>query len=99
MIRALVCLLATCSIALVPAARAAVGGLPTAVGHADTSPEWEHLREKMFGTRKVVADAGRVQLLVPLRAAYGASVPVKVVSKLPQSPNLYVKRLYLVVDK
>ena len=38
-------------------------------------------------------------VLVPLRAAYGASVPVKVVSKIPQSPNLYVKKLYLVVDK
>jgi len=36
---------------------------------------------------------------VPLRAAYGASVPVKIVSKLPQTPSLYVKRLYIVVDK
>src|SRR5262245_30404057 len=53
----------------------------------------------MFGTRKVDATSGRVQLLVPLRAAYGASVPVNIVSKLPQSPSLFVKRLYIVVDK
>jgi sulfur-oxidizing protein SoxY len=80
-------------------ARAAVGGLPANIGHADSSPEWDRLREKMFGERKVDANSGRVQLLVPLRAAYGASVPVKIVSKLPQSPSLFVRRLYIVVDK
>jgi sulfur-oxidizing protein SoxY len=86
-------------VGVLPAAHAAVGGLPAAVGHADSSPEWERLREKLFGTRTIDATSGRVQLLVPLRAAYGASVPVKIVSKLPQTPNLYVKRLYIVVDK
>ncbi len=40
-----------------------------------------------------------VQVAAPLRAAYGASVPVKVSSKLPQRPDLYVRRLHLVVDK
>jgi sulfur-oxidizing protein SoxY len=40
-----------------------------------------------------------VQVMAPLRAAYGASVPVKVVSKLPQRPDLFVRKLYLVVDK
>jgi sulfur-oxidizing protein SoxY len=100
MTRLFVCVLALTLAALAaPAARGAVGGLPTNVGHADSSPEWEKLREKMFGTRKVDATSGRVQLLVPLRAAYGASVPVKIVSKLPQSPSLYVRKLYLVVDK
>jgi sulfur-oxidizing protein SoxY len=78
---------------------AAVGGLPAAVGHQDSSPEWDKLREKMFGSRKIDATSGKVQLIVPLRAAYGASVPVKIVSKLPQTPSLYVKRLYIVVDK
>ena len=84
---------------MLPVAHAAVGGLPTAIGHADSSPEWERLREKLFGTRTIDATSGRVRLLVPLRAAYGASVPVRIVSKLPQTPNLYVKRLYIVVDK
>jgi sulfur-oxidizing protein SoxY len=40
-----------------------------------------------------------VQIIAPLRAAYGASVPIKIVSKLPQRPELYVKRLTLLVDK
>jgi sulfur-oxidizing protein SoxY len=40
-----------------------------------------------------------VQVIAPLRAAYGASVPVKVVSKLAQRPERYVRRLWVVVDK
>jgi sulfur-oxidizing protein SoxY len=86
-------------LAWLPPVFAAEGGLPTNIGHQDSSPEWERLRSKLFGTRKVDATSGKVQLLVPLRAAYGASVPVKVVSKIAQTPALYVKRLYLLVDK
>jgi len=86
---------------LVPApAMAAVGGLPNAT-HNDSSPEWDKLRGKIFGQRAIEADvnASRVQLVVPLRAAYGASVPVKIVSKIAQTPSLYVKRLWILVDK
>lgn len=79
--------------------RAAIGGLPSQVAHADSSPQWEALRGRLFATRKITADGTRVQLIVPLRAAYGASVPVKVVSKLPQAADLYVKRIYLLIDK
>jgi sulfur-oxidizing protein SoxY len=82
-----------------PAAHSAPGGLPAPAAHSDSSPEWESLREKLFPTRAIDATPGTVQIIAPLRAAYGASVPVKIVSKLPQSPGLYVKRLYLLVDK
>jgi sulfur-oxidizing protein SoxY len=93
---------AMCSLALLaahPPSQAAVGGLPSNVGHADSSPEWESLRPKLFQGRAITAGQSRVQIIVPLRAAYGATVPVKVVSKLPQRPELYVKKLYLVIDK
>ncbi|MEY2690403.1 MAG: hypothetical protein RL375_4603 [Pseudomonadota bacterium] len=80
-------------------AQAAIGGLPTNVSHADTSPEWEKLRANLFGNKPIQAAPSQVQIIVPLRAAYGASVPVKVVSKLPQTPALYVKKLWLLVDK
>ena len=85
--------------AAAPMARAAPGGLPAPASHADSSPEWEHLREKLFPSRTIDATPGTVQIIAPLRAAYGASVPVKNVSKLAQTPDLYVKRLYLLVDK
>jgi sulfur-oxidizing protein SoxY len=83
----------------VPAAQAEVGGLPTAVGHADSSRQWEKLRTSLFGTRPIDASQGVVQVIVPLRAAYGASVPVKIVSRLPQTPELYVKKMWVLVDK
>jgi sulfur-oxidizing protein SoxY len=77
---------------------AAVGGLPSA-GHADSSPEWERLAAKLFPGKRIEAGSGIVTLTAPLRAAYGASVPVKIVSKLAQTPSLYVRRLHIVVDK
>lgn len=82
-----------------PTVFAAPGGLPPPAAHTDSSPEFERVRQQLFGTRPITATPSRVELVVPLRAAFGASVPVKVVSKLPQTPALYVKRLYLVVDK
>jgi sulfur-oxidizing protein SoxY len=82
-----------------PSAHAVPGGLPAPAAHSDSSPEWESLRQKLFPSRTIDATPGTVQIIAPLRAAYGASVPVKVVSKLPQKPGLYVKRLYLLVDK
>jgi sulfur-oxidizing protein SoxY len=82
-----------------PAIHAAVGGLPGNTGHNDLSPQWEELRGKLFGSRPIEVAASRVQLTAPLRAAYGASVPVKIVSNLAQTPELYVKRLHLLVDK
>ncbi len=79
---------------------AAPGGLPSAA-HGDSSPEWERLRDKLFAGRRIEAspELSQVRLIVPLRAAYGASVPVKIVSRLPQTPGLYVKRTWLLVDK
>lgn len=93
--RTLLALLGTAPLGL----RAAPGGLPTNVGHADSSPEWEALRPKLFGSRPLEAAGTKVQLQVPLRAAYGASVPVKVVARVPQTPELHVRRLTLLVDK
>ena len=87
------------ALALTPgAALAAVGGLPNAA-HDASSPEWERLSERMFPGRKLSAGQDKVQVIAPLRAAYGASVPVKVVSKLPQRADLFVRKIYLVVDK
>ena len=80
------------------AALAAVGGLPSAE-HDSSSPEWERLAEKLFPGKRLQQGNGVVQVIAPLRAAYGASVPIKVISKLAQKPELYVRRLHLVVDK
>jgi sulfur-oxidizing protein SoxY len=91
------CLLAAAAVAT--GAHAAPGGLPSNVAHDAGSPEWDTLRQRLFGAKAITAGQSVVQLVVPLRAAYGASVPVKVVHKLAQDPALYVKRLHLLVDK
>jgi sulfur-oxidizing protein SoxY len=83
---------------LATTAAAAPGGLPSAA-HGDSSPEWDALRPRLFGDRPVLSGSGRVQVQAPLRAAYGASVPVKVTALLPQSEALRVQKLWLVVDK
>ena len=77
---------------------AAVGGLPSAT-HDASSPEWERISGRLFPGKPLIAGQSVVQLIVPLRAAYGASVPVKIVSKLAQKPELFVRKLYVVVDK
>lgn len=87
------------ALALAPAgALAAPGGLPSAT-HDASSPEWDKLSARLFPGRRPVQGQSVVQLHVPLRAAYGASVPVRIVSKLPQRPELYVRRMHLIVDK
>ena len=91
-------LAAFAAVAIPTTARAAIGGLPSAT-HTDSSPEWEKLRATLFQARAVEAGSDTVQLIVPLRAAYGASVPVKIVSKIAQTPELFVKRMTLLVDK
>jgi sulfur-oxidizing protein SoxY len=80
-------------------AYAVPGGAPAPAAHADSSPEWENLRSKLFPSRQIDNTPGTVRIIVPLRATYGASVPVKVVATLAQTPSLYVKRLYILVDK
>ena len=87
------------ALALAPSgAFAAVGGLPSAT-HDASSPEWERISGRLFPGKPLIAGQSVVQLIVPLRAAYGASVPVKIVSKLAQKPELFVRKLYVVVDK
>ncbi len=87
------------ALALAPAvAQAAPGGLPNAT-HDATSTEWEKIRTSLFASRNLRQGQDVVQLVVPLRAAYGASVPVKVVSRLPQTAERFVRRMWIVVDK
>jgi sulfur-oxidizing protein SoxY len=87
------------ALALAPSgAIAAVGGLPSAT-HDASSPEWERISSRLFPGKQLIAGQSVVQLIVPLRAAYGASVPVKIVSRLAQKPELYVRKMYVVVDK
>ena len=78
--------------------RAAPGGLPSA-NHGDGSAEWDSLRNALYPGRTLLADGSVVQIAAPLRAAYGASVPVRITSRLAQTPQRWVRRMAVVVDK
>jgi len=55
-------------------ARAAPGGLPTNVGHGDSSPQSEKLKQALFAERAIETAASKVQPIVPLRAGRGGFV-------------------------
>jgi len=81
--------------ALAPAARAQ---LPSG-DNPDGSPVWQQLRSTLFGQRPILA-AGPDTLLLeaPARAVDAAVVPIALRSRLPQTAQLYVNRLILVID-
>jgi sulfur-oxidizing protein SoxY len=87
------------TLGLSAAAYAGIDGLPSGVKDEDSSPQWESIKAKLFPGKQIFAARDRVQLEVPTRAAYGAAVPVKIISPQMQSKEQYVKRLYLIVDK
>lgn len=78
----------------------ALPGLPEGIGHGDGSPQWTLLRQRLFGEREIlVGEASRVRLIVPLRAAFGASVPVRIVSRQAPGTSPRVRRAWLLVDR
>lgn len=61
---------------------------------------WQKMRPALFKDRSIAADAGQmVELVTPVRAEDAAVVPVAIRTRLAQSPDRYIKRLYLIVDK
>jgi sulfur-oxidizing protein SoxY len=60
---------------------------------------WLKMRAHLFGERGIVRDTGRiVTLRAPARAQDAATVPISISTHLPQAPERYVRRLYLLID-
>jgi sulfur-oxidizing protein SoxY len=61
---------------------------------------WTRIRPSLFGQRSIAGDADQmIELVTPARAEDAAVVPVAIRTRLAQSPERYIKRLYLVIDK
>ena len=79
----------------------AFGGVMNAAA-ADSNLQragWGELRGKLFGERSISEGSGQViQLEVPLRPDNAATVPISVRSVITQSPDRYVKLIFIVVD-
>jgi sulfur-oxidizing protein SoxY len=60
---------------------------------------WGKLKRSLFDNRPVSSGAnGIVELVAPARADDGAVVPIAIRSKLAQTPERYIRRIYLIVD-
>jgi sulfur-oxidizing protein SoxY len=84
--------LALCCALYVPAAQAA-----EAVPDTDI---WLKVRESLFGSRAIRADADEViRLEAPYRAQDAATVPIAIRTRIPQAGERYIRTVYLIVDR
>jgi sulfur-oxidizing protein SoxY len=83
-----------CTAALLALAAAAM--LQPAVA----ADNWSKIRPGLFQNRAIAADAAQmVELVTPARAQDAAVVPITIKTRLPQTPERYISKLYLVIDK
>jgi sulfur-oxidizing protein SoxY len=57
------------------------------------------LKPKYFGDREVHAGKSIIEIRVPLRAEDAGIVPVSLNAKIAQTPERYIERMYVFVDK
>ena len=77
------------------------GALPARA--ADPEPQdsaiWQRVRQSLFQSRAIEADAGGVIALdAPVRAEDAATVPIAIHTGMLQSPARYVEKVYLIID-
>jgi len=62
--------------------------------------QWAQLRQSMFGTRPIdEGSSGVIQLDVPFRPDDAGAVPFVIKAAMPQTPERYVKRIVVIIDK
>jgi sulfur-oxidizing protein SoxY len=60
---------------------------------------WARVRQSLFGNRPISTDAaGIVSLSAPLRAEDAAVVPIGIHTHLVQTPERFIRKLYLIID-
>jgi sulfur-oxidizing protein SoxY len=73
------------------------------VAAVDESPDnerWRAVRQSVFGDKPIANDtAGLLTLETPARAADAAIVPIAIRTALTQTPQRYIRKLYLVIDR
>jgi len=61
---------------------------------------WPQLRKVLFADRSISENAADViELETPVRAEDAAVVPVAIRAKAPQTPESYIRKIYLVIDR
>lgn len=57
------------------------------------------LKQTHFGDRPIIESDEIITLEAPKRAEDAAVVPLKIKSRIPQTPDLYIKRISLIIDQ
>jgi len=78
------------------AALLGLGGGAQAQEQSDA--RWLQIKHELFGDRRVDDGADVIGLTTPYRALDAAVVPIDIISKLEQTPERFIKGLYLVID-
>jgi sulfur-oxidizing protein SoxY len=88
------------ALGLLAALPLAASGLVPRAAWAATPPgeRWQMLRPKLFGDKPIASAEGLIEVEAPPRAADAALVPIAIRSRVAQTPQLYVKRVHLIID-
>lgn len=60
---------------------------------------WNELKPTMFGERVIEESSDIISMEAPLRAHDAAVVPITINANIPQTEDLFIQKLHLVVDK
>ncbi len=94
------CLVALMFLVFAPNASAVIGGLKSDLKDDDeSSEEWQGIRTNLFQKRLIDTKQAVIQIDIPKRAEFGATVPVAIRAQVAQTTQRYIKKMYLVVDK
>ncbi len=78
-------------------------GLGATAAFADQKSETDlwgtFLKDKYFKGVDIVEDKTIIDMTTPYRAEDAAVTPVSITAKIPQQKDLYIKEIYLIVDK
>lgn len=68
----------------------------------EQSPVWKVVRQSLFGDRVVAEDGGEgeiITLRAPARAQDSSTVPIAISTRIEQTQERYVRKVYLLIDK
>jgi sulfur-oxidizing protein SoxY len=90
------CLLAAAAALMLCCQAHAVDAIPD----ADSVDVWLKVRQSLFENRPIVQDtAGEViQLRAPSRAQDASTVPIAISTRVAQTPERYIRKVYLLID-
>ena len=78
----------------------AAAALLQASAPAAAADNWAKLRPALFQERAIGSDAAQmVELVTPVRAQDAAVVPIAIRTRMAQSPDRHIRRLYLIIDR